>query len=290
MKYTKIPQDTFKQIQLNAGVIVKAFNPASASINDADILGASTGGITFNATPSYEDFGSDIDNCPHNTKQLKTQTGVDVSLAGTFVTVTAGLAKRLAGAADIDSQDETKIVPRVDLKDSDFTDLWWIGDYSDKNGNTNGGFVAIHMMNTLSTGGFQIKSNDKNKGNFAFTFTAHYDIAQQDVVPYEIYVKAGTSESGDYGMDVTSVAGSTTGYTTITVSETAGINESYVFQTGLGLYVPSEGSPLVGSAWTDWDGDDEISAVTGHDIVVAIIDANSNAVHAGKTTVVAKAE
>lgn len=290
MKYTKIPQDTFKQIQLNAGVIVKAFNPASASINDADILGASTGGITFSATPTFEDFGSDIDNCPKNTKELKKQTDFDITLAGTFVTVTADLAKRLVGAADIDSQNENKIVPRRDLVDSDFTDLWWIGDYSDKNGNTNGGYVAIHMMNTLSTGGFQIKSNDKNKGNFAFTFTAHFSMAQQDLVPYEVYVQAGSSEAGDYGMDVTSVAGTTTGYTAITVSETAGSGESYVYQTGIGLYVPSEGSPLVGSAWTDWDGDDEISAVTGHDIVVAIIDSNSKSVHAGKTTVVAKEE
>lgn len=290
MKYTKIPQDTFKQVQLNAGIIVSAFNPATGAVSIDDILGASTGGISFDVEHTFEDFGSDIDNCPHDTKELKKLTDIGVSLSGTYVTVSRGLAKRLIGAADYDLNDDTKIIPRRDLKDSDFTELWWIGDYSDKNGNQNGGFVAIHMLNTLSTGGFHIKSNDRGKGNFSFTYTAHFSINDQDTVPYEVYIQAGTAESGDYEMTVDSVAGSTTGYTAITCGDTASASESYVYQTGLGLRIPSEGSPLVGSAWTNWDGDDEISAITGHDIVVAIIDDESKAVHAGKTVVVAKDE
>lgn len=287
MKYTKIPSDTFKQIQLNAGIIVGSFNPATG--DTGDILGASTGGVNFNAAPTFEDFGSDIDNCPKNTKELKKLTELEITLSGTYVTVTPALAKRLIGAADIASNDDTKIVPRKDLKDSDFTELWWIGDYSDKNGNSNGGFVAIHMLNTLSTGGFQIQSTDKGKGNFAFTFTAHFSIADQDTVPYEVYIQAGSSESGDYEMDVTSVASSTTtNKTAITVSESAGADESYVYQTGMGLRIPSEGSVLVGTAWSTWDGASEITSVTGYDIVVAIIDEENKAVHAGITSVVVK--
>lgn len=287
MKYTKIPSDTFKQIQLNAGIIVGSFNPATG--DTGDILGASTGGVNFNAAPTFEDFGSDIDNCPKNTKELKKLTELEITLSGTYVTVTPALAKRLIGAADIASNDDTKIVPRKDLKDSDFTELWWIGDYSDKNGNSNGGFVAIHMLNTLSTGGFQIQSTDKGKGNFAFTFTAHFSIADQDTVPYEVYIQAGSSESGDYEMDVTSVASSTTtNKTAITVSESAGADESYVYQTGMGLRIPSEGSVLVGTAWSTWDGSSEITSVTGYDIVVAIIDEENKAVHAGITSVVVK--
>lgn len=286
MKYTQIPVNLFKEIQLNAGILVDSFTPATGAIGN--IIGATTGGVTFNATPSYEDFGSDIDNCPKNTMELKKQTDIDTSLSGTFVSVTVGSAKRAIGAADIALSDSTKIVPRKDLQASDFKDLWWIGDYSDKNGNTNGGYVAIHMMNTLSTGGFQIKSNDRGKGNFAFTFTAHFSIESPNTVPYEVYIKAGTSESGDYEMTITSEAGSTTGYTAITVSEIAGGSESYVYQTGTNLRVPTQGSVLNGSAWTAWDGDDEISSTTGLDIVVAIIDSESKAVHAGVTSVVAK--
>lgn len=286
MKYTKIPSNTFKQIQLNAGVIVDSFNPATGEIGN--IVGATSGGLTFNATPTYDDFGSDIDNCPKNTKELKKLTEWAVTLDGTMVTMTVGTAKLLVASGDIDSQNENHIIPRNDVAQTDFKELWWIGDYSDKNGNTNGGFIAIKMLNTLSTGGFQIKTTDKAKGQFAFTFTAHYSMSQQDKVPFELYVKAGSSEAGDYEMNVTSVAGSTTGYTTITAGASAGSGESYVYQTGTGLYLPNEGSVLNGSAWTSWDGDDEISSTTGLDIVVAIIDSSNKAVHAGMATVTVK--
>ena len=286
MKYTQIPANTFKEIQLNAGVITDDFNPATGAIGN--ILYATSGGVTFNAAPTFEDFGSDIDNCPHDTMELKKQTDIAVTIAGTAVTVTADSAKRTIGAADADSQDATHIVPRRDLKLSDFKTLWWIGDYSDKNGTQNGGYLAIKMLNTLSTGGFQIKSNDKGKGQISFTYTAHFSIYDQDKVPYELYIKAGASESGDYDMTVTSSAGTTTGYTAITASETLGSGESYVYQTGSGLRLPTEGSVLNGSAWTAWDGDDEIETDTGLDIVVAVIDSENKAVHAGIASVVAK--
>ncbi len=287
MKYTQIPQNTFKQLQLNAGIVVDSFTPATGVIGN--IIAATTGGLTFNATPTFEDFGADIDNCPKNTLELKKQTDIEVTLSGTLVTVTVNSAKRLAGAADIDSNNANHIVPRRDLKQSDFQDIWWIGDYSDKNGNQNGGYIAIHMMNTLSTGGFQIKSSDKGKGNFSFTFTAHFSMNAQNTVPFEIYIKEGESEDSDYEMNVTSVASATTtGKTAVTMGQSAGSDEDYVYQTGVGLRIPQEGSILTGSAWTDWDGESEISSTTGLDIVVAIVDENLKAVHAGITTVTVK--
>ena len=286
MKYTKIPSNTFKEIQLNAGIIVDSFTPATGAYGN--IIGATTGGLTFNASPTYEDFGADIDNCPKNTKELKKLTEWTVSLDGTLVTITAGSAKLLIASADEDSLNEDHIIPRNDLSQSDFKELWWIGDYSDKNGNVNGGYVAIKMMNTLSTGGFQIKTTDKAKSQFAFSFTAHYSLNAQDTVPFEVYVKAGTPEASDYEISLESVAGSTTGYTAITTGASASSGESYVYQTGTGLYLPSQGSVLNGSAWTSWDGDDEISSTTGLDIIVAIIDSSNKAVHAGMTTVTVK--
>ena len=195
MKYTQIPATTFQTIQLNAGVLAKSFTPATGTLDSADLLGATTGGITFNATPTFSDWGEDIDNCPKNMKELKKLEEWEVKLSGTFATMTADLAKGVIGAGD--KANTTKIVPRNDLKDTDFTDMWWIGDYSDKNGATNGGFIAIHMLNTLSTGGFQIRSTDKGKGNFAFEYTAHYSQNAQDVVPFEVYVQAGTDEGAE---------------------------------------------------------------------------------------------
>ena len=142
MKFTQIPQDTFKELVLNAGVLLSAFSPDTAEVADGTIIGATSGGLTFAATPSFSDFGEDIDNCPKNTKELK----------------------RLES-------------------------------YSDKNGAKKGGYLAIHMLNGLSTGGFQLKTGDKSKGQFAFEFTGHYSITAQDTPPFEIYVKAGEAES-----------------------------------------------------------------------------------------------
>lgn len=195
MKFTKIPSDAFQKLQINAGILTTDFTPATGTIGEAGQIGATTGGVNFTATPTFTDFGEDIDNCPKNMKELKRQDMVEAKMSGTFVNADTKTAKMLCGAADIDTSDTTKVVPRTDLKDSDFTDLWLVGDYSDKNGAKNGGFIAIHMLDALSTGGFQLKTADKAKGQFAFEFTAHYSIAEQDKVPYEIYIKAGTEET-----------------------------------------------------------------------------------------------
>jgi hypothetical protein len=192
LKYTKIPETTFKNLQLNAGVLLSDFNPSTATVDNSAIIGATTGGVKFTAVPAFSDYGEDIDNCPKNMKELKKLDAWEISLSGTYVTVDANAVKALVGAADVSGNN---ITPRNDLKLTDFTDVWWVGDYSDQNGETNGGFVAIHMMNALSTGGFAIQSSDNGKGNFAFTYTAHYSMDAQETVPFEVYVKAGTAES-----------------------------------------------------------------------------------------------
>ena len=202
MKYTQIPSTAFKNIQLNAGILVDAFTPSTGVIGN--LLGATSGGVNFTDTVEYKDFGEDIDNCPKNMLELKKLDKHEVKMTGTFVTINAATAKWLAGAADVDDIDSTHIIPRNDILASDFKDIWWIGDYSDDNTGDNAGFVAIHMMNALNTGGFQIQTTDKEKGKFAFEFMGHYSMEAQDTVPYEIYVRQGgvatvgvTAEAGD---------------------------------------------------------------------------------------------
>lgn len=196
MKYTQIPQNTFKNIQLNAGVLLKAFAPDTGTLKATDILGATSGGVSFTATPSFIDFGEDIDNCPKNMKELKQLDGWEAKMSGTFVTVTAELAAKLTGAADTATE---KVTPRNDLKSADFADLWWVGDYSavneDGTKGASAGFCAIRLLNSLSTGGFQIQSGDKAKAQFAFEFTGHYSMEHPETVPFEIYVKAGTADT-----------------------------------------------------------------------------------------------
>ena len=196
MKFTKIPSDTFEKLQINAGVILSSFAPATGTFEAAKQIGATTGGITFAVTHSFTDLGDDVDNCPKNTMELKKLDSWEVKMSGTFVTVTKDSAKQMVGAADATQESKVdKITPRNDVADADFKDIWLVGDYSSKNGDVNGGFIAIHMFNALSTGGFKLKTADKSKGTMSFEFTGHYSLADQTKVPFEIYIKTGADEA-----------------------------------------------------------------------------------------------
>ena len=194
MKFTQVPTDTFENLVLNAGILVDTFTPSSGVIGN--ILGATTGGIEFSTNPTYTDFGEDIDNVPANTKQLKRLQSFDPAMSGTFLTVDTTAVKSLIGAADIGTSDTTKVVPRDQLVAADFEDVWWVGDYSDKNVDAESthtaGYIAIHLMNALNTAGFKITSSKDNKAQMAFEYHGHYDISNISTPPFEIYVKAGT--------------------------------------------------------------------------------------------------
>lgn len=197
LKYTRIPADTFKQLAINAGILAKEFDPGTGEVSN--LIGATGGGVNFTATPSFTDFAEGIDNARLNTKEMKDINDWEVSMSGTFKAVTTTLVKSLAAAADIDSDDATHVVPRDHLEMTDFEDIWLVGDYGRE-----GGHIAIHMLNALSTGGFQIQTNDRGKGDFAFTFTGHYSLDAQDTVPFEIFIKEGSSTNSTPNTNSTS--------------------------------------------------------------------------------------
>lgn len=184
MKFTKIPVTTFQKLVLNAGIICKNFDVNSGEF--ANQIGATSGGSQFSATPSFSDFGDDIDNCPKNMMELKHLDSWDVTLSGTLLTVDIETAKLLIAACDAAGN---KITPRRDVKVADFNDLWLVCDYSDENDGSNAGFIAIHLLNALNTGGFSLQSANNGKGTFSFTFTGHVSMNAQDVVPFEVYIK-----------------------------------------------------------------------------------------------------
>lgn len=186
MKFTKIPQNTFEELQINAGILVKDFDVSTGTFADSDMISATTGGITIAVKPTYEDFGEDIDNCPKNTLELKRITETEVSISTTALNINEDLLLFMLGAADKDSQTGA-IKPRKDLKTTDFKTIWWIGDLS------NNGYVAVKISNALSTDGFSIKTTDKGKGNVSLTLTGHTSLYAQDVIPAEFYLGSGES-------------------------------------------------------------------------------------------------
>lgn len=192
-----------------------------------NIICATTGGITASCVAQYEDFGADIDNCPINVKELKRITGWDSKLGFTSLGTSAESIRLALGAADTsggsyaltsdsaivsgktyytrtgtspdytytavtspssgnlssyyEKVSDNKIVPRRDLELSDFTDLWWVGDRAD------GGFVAVKLINALSTGGLSLKTTKAGKGQISVELTGHVSINDQETMPMEWY-------------------------------------------------------------------------------------------------------
>lgn len=182
--FTKIPTNTFDNLQLDAGVLCTTFDPTATTpaIADANIICATTGGITITCTPTYTDFGEDVDNCPNNMMELKHIDGWECSIAFNALGSSAANLKLAIGAA---TQATNKVTPKAALEESDFTgEIWWVGDRAD------GGFVAVKLMNVLSNG-MTITTTKKGKGQIAVTLVGHVSMDAQTTVPMEFYSYAG---------------------------------------------------------------------------------------------------
>ena len=183
-RFTVIPQNTFDDLQTDAGVLLKTFDPASpAAPEDEDIICATTGGINVSCVPTYSDYGADVDNCPNNMKELKHLDGWDCKISTTCLGTSPELIRLALGAADIN--DDTQIVPRRDLEQTDFADIWWVGDKAD------GGLVAVQILNALSTAGFSLQTTKNGKGQITLEITGHVSIEEQSVMPMIFYSLSG---------------------------------------------------------------------------------------------------
>lgn len=181
-RFTKISQDAFEGMQLDAGMLLTTFDPVNPSEPaDEEIICATTGGIKPSCVPTYSDLGEDVDNVPNNMKEFKHLDGWECKMEFTSLGTSPKSIRLALGCADIDSNNPSRIVPRRDLKQSDFSDLWWVGDRAD------GGFVAIKLINALSDGGFSLQTTKNGKGQVACSIMGHVSIDAQDVMPMEFY-------------------------------------------------------------------------------------------------------
>jgi hypothetical protein len=180
-RFTVIPQDTFDGLQLDAGVLLKNFDPTNPTAPaDADIICATTGGITVSCTPTFSDLGSDVDNVPNNMKEFKHLDSWDCKISTSSLGTSPELIKMSLGCADIDAQ-TSAIVPRKDLEQTDFASIWWVGDKA------NGGLVAVQLKNALSTSGFSLKTTKNGKGTVSLELTGHVSINAQSEMPMVFY-------------------------------------------------------------------------------------------------------
>ena len=220
-RYTIIPQDTFESMQLDAGVLLTSFDPSSPTApDDEDIVCATTGGITVTCQPEYSDLGEDVDNVPNNMMELKHLDSWTCSIEFTSLDTSAEGIRLALGAADI-TVATGKIVPRKDLSQDDFGDIWWVGDKAD------GGIVAVKLKNALSTEGFSLQTTKNGKGQTSCTLTGHVSINAQSEMPMEFYVLDG--ENTEYEEATLTSAGFKYGVTYYTRSGAGTSASPYVY-------------------------------------------------------------
>lgn len=262
-RFTVIPQDTFDSLQLDAGVLLKRFNPAAPALLDEDIICATTGGIQASCVPTYSDLGEDVDNCPANMKELKHLDSWEAKLAFTSLGTSKEGIRLALGAADIDAETGA-IKPRRDLKQTDFSHVWWVGDRAD------GGCVAVKLKDALSTAGFSLQTTKAGKGQTSVELTGHVSINSQDEMPMEFY-----------SLDPDEIETYTVLQNLVNVSSTFtdnAVNAEESFTTTLtaiegydmvNVVVLMGGEDITSTAYTELSGVVSIASVTGNIQIIA---------------------
>lgn len=190
---TGLRPETFENLQLNAGVFLKNFNHSDIADADAletavlaaleagtDILGATIGGGTFQATPETRSI--EVDGMRY---QFKGSTIVDswnIRLTGTMKEITPENFKDALISADITNSGTKKVVRvRTDIEDGDYIPtLCWVGD-------TSKGAVLIELSNALNTTGANFTFTDKGEGTLPFEFVAHQaSLQDSQYAPFQI--------------------------------------------------------------------------------------------------------
>lgn len=268
-RFTVIPQDTFEGLQLDAGVVLNKFNPANPDMQDEDIICATTGGVKVDCVPTYTDLGEDVDNCPANMKELKKLSSWECKFGFTSLGTSAESIRLALGAADTFAQ-SGKIVPRRDLKQTDFSDVWWVGDRAD------GGLVACKLINALSTAGFSLQTTKDGKGNIAVELTGHVSIDDQDTMPMEFY-SIGPSEVTTYSVkqllshvESTYTAGIIEAGDAFEATLTAA--EDYTIEN---VVVTMGGEDVTDTAYASATGVVSIASASGNIVIMATASANA---------------
>lgn len=266
--FVQIPADTFTQLQMDAGLILSRFNPAAPAISPSDIITATTGGITVTCQPTFSDLGSDVDNCPTDMKELKHLDSWLCTVATSILSVKTAAVKFALGCADVNNTTGA-ISPRADLQQTDFADVWFVG----RKAGT--GFIAVKLINALSTAGFVLTTNKNGKGSVAITLTGHGSITNQGKIPMEVYSSDSSADSYSITellthVESTNTAGSiaASGEFSATLSAATGYEMASVI-------VMMGGEDITEDAYTSGTGAVAIASVTGNITIIATATATS---------------
>ena len=270
MRFYKIPKSTFEGLITEAGLLLSNFDIDAAAADsedpgftDADIICPTTGGVNVSMVPTYSDMGEDVDNCPLNMAELKHLDSWEAKISTTALSFKRSDIKDALGAADL-GNDDMSVIPRMQVKMSDFHTVWWVSDKA------NGGFVAAKLTNGLSTAGLSLQTGKNTKGQNTLEYTGHVSINDQNTAPLTFY-SVNPAEVVEYNVTqtlthVTSSNTDTTVESGDTFETTLTADSGYTISN---VVVTVGGLDVTGTAWDSLSGKVTVTMVTGDITITA---------------------
>ena len=191
---TPLREETFENLQLNAGIFIKNFTYtsitnasalktaiASAITTGTNILGATRGGGSFTVTREMRT--PEVDGKRYGFKGDTFIDGVEAQLSTTLIEITPeNLVNALGSAKATTSGSKTTITLSTALDTNDYlSNLCWIGDLAD------GRYVLICLKNAINTADLTLTFSDKGEGTLPVEFHARQaSVNDYDEAPFEI--------------------------------------------------------------------------------------------------------
>lgn len=187
--YSGFNAQTAEHLVLDAGAFYKNYDIAAGT---GTLLGATRGGGEFKATPTVRAIS--VDGVKGRAKGLNAIDEWVVTITANMLEITPELlaAALATGMVDTSTNEQYDIVTASNtISLSDYIDnITWVGRLSGSNKP-----VVVQIYNAMNTEGVTLTTADKGESVLPITFSAHYDAADLDTVPFAIYYPKLTSDT-----------------------------------------------------------------------------------------------
>lgn len=182
--------NTATNLQLDAGIFVRGLaDPSTFNgtvTTPAKTIGATSGGGSFTAIPTFRNIFEDLDGARGVYKGGQVIDSWEIKMTTTIKEMTAENLKLALAAADTSAASSGKYdttVARLEVKEEDYLDNFcFIGTINGQDTP-----VIVEMKNVLNMSGLNLTVADKATGSVSLELQAHFDLSKPDEVPFKIY-------------------------------------------------------------------------------------------------------
>lgn len=184
--YSGYTEQTAESLLLDAGAYFKNYDLKTdtfeTAVKSGKLLGATSGGGAFNATPTIRKI--EVDGIKGSAKGMQVIDEWVVNITANMKEVTQDTISLALASANVEVGEEgyKNITANNYIALSDYIDnITWVGKLSGSEKP-----VIIQVYNALSTEGLTVTTVDKDEAVIALSFVGHYDQATLDTPPFLI--------------------------------------------------------------------------------------------------------